>query len=273
MEIWTSLAAERTAIAIAPLGRYRAAEASGSNPSKGKTVEPNSGTGPCTDWFATTSPNPMPPLTPNLLVYSGIALAALIIISMITRRIPVIGSVLRLACWALLLVLLFGAVQQRQMFDPTFAHLTRLLRLDGGEQQVSGTEMHIPMASDGHFWVRVTIDGVRRRMLVDSGATFTAVSESTATAAGLKPTPALFPVVLKTANGAITARTASVSELRLGNIVARDLGVVVSPTFEQTEVVGMNFLSRLQSWRVEGRTLILVPHHPQPLGALPRAID
>jgi len=25
----------------------------------------------------------------------------------------------------------------------------------------------------------------------------------------------------------------------------------------------MNFLSKLESWRVEGRTLILVPHHPQ----------
>jgi aspartyl protease family protein len=25
----------------------------------------------------------------------------------------------------------------------------------------------------------------------------------------------------------------------------------------------MNFLSKLQSWRVEGQTLVLVPHHPQ----------
>jgi aspartyl protease family protein len=25
----------------------------------------------------------------------------------------------------------------------------------------------------------------------------------------------------------------------------------------------MNFLSKLESWRVEGRTLILVPHHPE----------
>jgi len=25
----------------------------------------------------------------------------------------------------------------------------------------------------------------------------------------------------------------------------------------------MNFLSELKSWRVEGRTLVLVPHHPQ----------
>ncbi|WP_116090781.1 retropepsin-like aspartic protease family protein [Sphingomonas crusticola] len=215
----------------------------------------------------------MSSLTPSLLAYAGITFAALIVISLMTRRIPIIGTLLRLACWALLLVLLFGTVQQRQMFDPTFAHLTRILRLDGGEQQVSGTEMRIPMSPDGHFWVRVTIDGVERRMLVDSRATFTAVSETTAIAAGLKPTPALFPVVLKTANGAITARTATASELRLGNIVARDLGVVVSPTLEQTEVVGMNFLSRLQSWRVEGRTLILVPHHPQPLNEQARSKD
>jgi aspartyl protease family protein len=29
----------------------------------------------------------------------------------------------------------------------------------------------------------------------------------------------------------------------------------------------MNFLSKLESWRVEGRTLVLVPHHPQDLPA------
>jgi aspartyl protease family protein len=70
-------------------------------------------------------------------------------------------------------------------------------------------------------------------------------------------------VVLQTANGLAPARTGSVEELRLGNIVARDLKVVVSPAFGDMEVIGMNFLSKLASWRVEGRTLILVPHHPQ----------
>jgi len=38
---------------------------------------------------------------------------------------------------------------------------------------------------------------------------------------------------------------------------------VVSPAFGETNVLGMNFLSRLASWRVEENTLILVPHHPQ----------
>jgi aspartyl protease family protein len=51
--------------------------------------------------------------------------------------------------------------------------------------------------------------------------------------------------------------------LRLGDIAARGLGVVVSPAFGDTDVLGMNFLSKLKSWRVEGQTLILEPHHHQ----------
>src|SRR3546814_2940963 len=45
----------------------------------------------------------------------------------------------------------------------------------------------------------------------------------------------------------------------LGGITARDLKVVISPALGDIDVLGMNFLSQLASWRVEGRTLILVP--------------
>jgi aspartyl protease family protein len=43
--------------------------------------------------------------------------------------------------------------------------------------------------------------------------------------------------------------------------------VVTSPGLGNLDVLGMNFLSKLDSWRVEGRTLVLVPHHPQPQGS------
>jgi aspartyl protease family protein len=55
-----------------------------------------------------------------------------------------------------------------------------------------------------------------------------------------------------------------VRDLKLGDIVARDLPVVVSPAFGDTDVLGMNFLSQLKSWRVEGRTLILTPKASDP---------
>jgi aspartyl protease family protein len=119
------------------------------------------------------------------------------------------------------------------------------------------------MSPDGHFWVVASINGVKRRMLIDSGATVTAISASTARAAGVDAGTGITPVVLRTANGMAPAQTGAIEELRVGNIVARNLRIVTSPGLGNIDVLGMNFLSRLESWRVEGRTLILVPHHPQ----------
>ena len=184
---------------------------------------------------------------------------------MLLFRLPLIGRLLRFAfSLGLLAIALFLLVQQAP-YQPQLGGLAERLGLD--PQEVTGTEVRIRMARDGHFWAETTLNGVKRRMLIDSGATVTAISESTAAAARVGSGGAPVPVVLKTANGMAPARTGSVDELRLGNIVARDLKVVVSPAFGDMEVIGMNFLSKLASWRVEGRTLILVPHHPQRPGS------
>lgn len=100
-------------------------------------------------------------------------------------------------------------------------------------------------------------------MLIDSGATITALSDGTARTARVESGTGLTPVVLRTANGATPARVGAIDELRVGNIVARNLRIVTAPGLGDLDVLGMNFLSKLESWRVEGRTLVLVPHHPQ----------
>ena len=181
--------------------------------------------------------------------------------ALIARRVPIVRVLLSLASWAIIAGLLVMVVSQRERFDPYLQRVASLLKLD--DQNVVGRETRIRMAADGHFWARVTLDGVTRRMLVDSGATVTALSTPTAKAAALDVQKSVFPMILNTANGQISAQTATVRELRLGDIVARDLGVVVSPAFGDTDVLGMNFLSKLKSWRVEGNTLILEPHHHQ----------
>ena len=180
---------------------------------------------------------------------------------LIARRVPVLRVVLSLVSWAVIAGLLLVVITERERFDPYLQYVTRLLKLD--DQNVVGEETRIRMSADGHFWAKVTIDGVNRRMLVDSGATLTALSTDTAAAASLDVRDSLIPIVLNTANGRIEARSATVRDLKLGDIVARDLPVVVSPAFGDTDVLGMNFLSKLKSWRVEGNTLILVPHHDQ----------
>lgn len=190
-----------------------------------------------------------------------VLLLVLPIAALIGRRVPPLRVVGMLLAW----IAIFGAgllvLGQRSRIEPYLARAAALLDLD--DQKVSGKEVRIQMAEDGHFWARVTIDGIKRRMLIDSGATITAVSSDSAATAGLVVHRPTFPMILHTANGDISARTASVETLKLGDIVARNLSVVVSPAFGDTDVLGMNFLSRLKSWRVEGRILILTPHHPQ----------
>ena len=200
----------------------------------------------------------LPDLGPQGPLY--LAIAGVVVAVTIARRIPVLRTLVSVAGWVVLAGLLVTVLGQREAFDPYLGRIAAALRLDG--QEVVGGETRIRQSPDGHFWVRVTVGGVKQRMLVDSGATVTALSARTAAAMGLEPSTGIVPVLLTTANGTVRAQTVTVPELRLGSIVARDLSAVVSPAFGDVNVVGMNFLSRLKSWRVEDNTLILVPHHP-----------
>jgi len=186
---------------------------------------------------------------------------AVIVAGLIARRVPVLRVAISILSWLILGGLVLSLVHQREQFDPYIQRAMQILNLQ--DQNVVGDTVRIRMSPDGHFWARVSVDGVSRRMLVDSGATLTALSVASAQAAGLRPRAPVMPVVLNTANGMIRAQTAKVETLKLGTIRAYDLPVVVSPAFGDTDVLGMNFLSRLKSWRVEGHTLILEPHHPK----------
>lgn len=190
-----------------------------------------------------------------------LALLAVVVVAGFLRRLPVVGRIVGAITWLLLIGAFVLVLGQRERFDPYLGRVAEVLHLS--DQQVAGAETRIRMSPDGHFWALVQFGGITRRMLIDSGATVTALSLETASQAGLEVRDALFPMLLRTANGTIRAQTSAVDELKLGNIVARDVPVVVSPAFGNTDVLGMNFLSRLKSWRVEGRTLILVPNHPQ----------
>jgi len=134
------------------------------------------------------------------------------------------------------------------------------------KQEVAGDTTRIPLSPDGHFWINAQVNGEPRRFLVDTGATLTAISSNTALTAGIEPGPMDRSLILQTANGAVAAQTAVIDELRFGNIVARDLDAVITPGMGETNVIGMNLLSRLAGWRVEGRTLILTPKNPQVVG-------
>jgi aspartyl protease family protein len=189
----------------------------------------------------------------DLLFYGLMILLPLM--ALIRRRPPFVRTMMSALAWVAIFAVGLLVVQQREQLTGFTRFLT--------DQQVVGDETRIRQSGDGHFWADVSINGVERRMLVDSGATTTALSVETARAAGIDTGRSPFPAVLNTANGQVAAETGRADRVQIGSIVAKDLGVVVSPAFGDTNVIGMNFLSQLHSWRVEGGTLILQPDPPR----------
>lgn len=176
--------------------------------------------------------------------------------ALIARRLP-IGQVGKMAAiWIAIFALLLLLVGQRERLRPLWDGLTDFI--GGYEQTVSGDTVRIQMSDDGHFYATAKINGRATRFLIDSGATTTALNERTARAAGV-PVDDPFGAGIETANGRVVARRATIATLELGSITASDLPVVVASEFGDTNLLGMNFLARLASWRVEGRVLMLEP--------------
>lgn len=200
---------------------------------------------------------------------SGLLLAALaamlagVLGSVVVRRAPALGRLLRASSTLSLIGILVLVVMQLGRIDPRFDMAVPQLGLP--RQVVEGGETRVPLASDGHYWVSAQVNGTPAKFLVDTGATVTAVSTQTAELAGLEPRRGGMAVRMQTANGPVAASLTSIEELRFGNVAARGLDAVIAPNIGPTNVLGMNLLSRLASWRVEDGVLVLVPHHPQPV--------
>lgn len=199
---------------------------------------------------------------------SGLLMAALgammlgVLGTLLIRRVYWLGRLLRLTSTLGLMGILLLVVLQLSRIDSRFELAIPEMGLP--EQVVEGQETRVKLSPDGHFWLRAEINGQPANFLVDTGATLTAVSTDTAEAAGLKAREAGLPVRMQTANGPVAADLTTIDDLRFGNVAARGLDAIIAPGLGSTNVLGMNLLSRLASWRVEGDTMILVPNNPQP---------
>lgn len=196
----------------------------------------------------------------TLQVIAAILMLVLVGSSLVSRRLP-IGQVARMvAGWLLIFAAVLVGYSYRFELNAVVQRVAGDLLGERG--QTVGDTLRVPMAPDGHFWVRAKINGHEQRFLIDSGATTTALSTDAAEAAELEVERGGFPVVINTANGAVEAQRTTIHRLTMGPIATKDMAAVVSPAFGDMNVLGMNFLSSLESWRVEGQTLILVPHKP-----------
>ncbi|HEX3676467.1 MAG TPA: TIGR02281 family clan AA aspartic protease [Sphingomicrobium sp.] len=192
----------------------------------------------------------------NDLMLGGvyILMAVMLVLgSLMARREPIAKLLTMAVAW----IVIFAAGFVLFTFRDDFGYLAQRLKAEAiGSPVTEGQVTRIPMAIDGHFWVRARLNGRDVKFLVDSGATMTTIDRNTANAAGVAVSPRADEFV-RTGNGIIRVSSGRADDLSIGNIDRRDVGLQIADN-DDLNVLGMNYLSTLKRWGVEGRWLILV---------------
>lgn len=110
----------------------------------------------------------------------------------------------------------------------------------------------------GDFQVATLVNGAPSNMVLDTGASAVVLTQEAAKAAGLPLEVLAYNVNVDTANGRARAAAVTLDRLAVGNIVERAVpALVAQPGQLRTNLLGMSFLNRLESWEVRGDKLIM----------------
>jgi aspartyl protease family protein len=122
----------------------------------------------------------------------------------------------------------------------------------------SARAVQIPRGQAGEFTLQAKINGVAAPMVVDTGATSVVLTYETAKAAGLPLELFEYNVDLETASGHTKAARLTLDRLAIGSLVERSVPALVVPHGQmKTNLLGMSFLNRLESWEVRADHLML----------------
>jgi aspartyl protease family protein len=133
--------------------------------------------------------------------------------------------------------------------------ISDLLRNRGGSPTRT---VRIPRGQSGEFALQTRINDVSTPMVVDTGATSVVLTYETAKAIGLPLEVLEYDVDVQTAGGHTKAARVTLDRLAVGRLVERSVAALVVPHGQmKTNLLGMSFLDRLESWEVRADNMML----------------
>jgi len=152
-------------------------------------------------------------------------------------------------------VLALGFAYQAPLWD-AFVRLRSGL-IPGYPVQTGAGEMIISESEGGHYLVYGTVNGVRVRFLIDTGASDIVLSPADARRVGLDFGLLDFDHRYETANGVGKGALTSVSDLIVGGAHFTNVAVSVNQADMNASLLGMAFLRRFKSFSFSDGKLTL----------------
>ena len=126
------------------------------------------------------------------------------------------------------------------------------------EIPVSYGSVQLRANAGGHYEGDFTINGRSVHGMIDTGATYVAMNESTARSLGFSGVDLDYRYPIQTANGTSKVAYIKLDRLEIGTIRVRDVDAVVAKDSALgTTLIGMSFMKKLNSYGVQNGNLLL----------------
>jgi aspartyl protease family protein len=123
---------------------------------------------------------------------------------------------------------------------------------------VHGRFVQVARGDTGEFALQARINGVVAPMVIDTGATSVVLTHETAKVLGLPLELLEYDVDVETAGGHTKAARLTLDRLAIGKLEERSIPALVVPRGQmKTNLLGMSFLDRLESWEVHSDRLTM----------------
>jgi aspartyl protease family protein len=187
----------------------------------------------------------------------ALVFVAMLVLALFRQRFShALGSAL---IWVVVaLLLLIGYTYRFELRDVAERVLAELVP---GRAATRGRTVEVARGPGGSFFVTVLINEARVSTVLDTGASAVVLTQEAAKAAGLPLEVLTYSVSVETANGRARAAPVTLDRLSVGGITERAVpALIAQPGQLRTNLLGMSFLNRLQSWEVRGDKLVLRGH-------------
>jgi aspartyl protease family protein len=184
-------------------------------------------------------------LSMGMLLYIGLAVFG-------NPRTDGLQKVKHLLIW----LFVFFVITTGYVFRDSFDSIKERYKLNilPGYHKKEGNVITLKMADDGHFYVNLLVNKKKLRFLIDTGATRVVINQPDAQEIGLNSL--VFAFSSNTANGEVKMAKANV-DIQLDDVLFEDFTVYVNSGDLDVSLLGMSFLTRLDSFEIDGQYLYL----------------
>ena len=128
-----------------------------------------------------------------------------------------------------------------------------------GDDAPAASDAQVVKATDGHFWAEAEVDGRWIHCLIDTGASYVALTREDAERLGLSASTLTYDVPVVTANGKARAARVQLDYVAVAGAKVEQVPALVIADGLSSSLLGMSYLGRLSRFEATPTSLVLRP--------------